>query len=159
MVRGNHEQNFIAQVRSERIIQPYFKKLKDQMGEDLWTWISWLEDLPLYIEEEDFLVVHAGLEPGKHPSESEDRLLMNIRCWDGKGDNLKDDGLLPPWYSFYKEKKLVIYGHWANQGLLVRKNTVGLDSGCVYGKNLSGIWLPSREILQVKASKVYYMSS
>ncbi|SCV74755.1 BQ2448_7784 [Microbotryum intermedium] len=36
----------------------------------------------------------------------------------------------------------VIYGHWAGRGLDVQNYSIGLDSGCVYGKRLSALVLP-----------------
>ncbi|GAA5964029.1 hypothetical protein JCM3765_007846 [Sporobolomyces pararoseus] len=35
----------------------------------------------------------------------------------------------------------VIYGHWASQGLHIQNHSIGLDSGCVYGKTLSALVL------------------
>ena len=155
MVCGNHEQSFIKGVRNNGFLSPSLKKLKKDMKQDLNQWLEWLEALPFYIEEKDFLVVHAGLVPKEHPKHSDPHLLMNIRTWDGLGKDIKNE-YNPAWYSFYKEKKPVIYGHWANQGLNVRKNTIGLDTGCVYGYKLSGVLLPERKILQVPALKNYY---
>ena len=155
MVRGNHEQAFIDGIRNNTYLSPALQRLKKDMKKNLNKWIKWLSALPFYIEEEDFLVVHAGLVPEEHPKHSDPYLLMNIRTWDGKGEIIKS-GFHPPWYSFYKKDKLVIYGHWANQGLNVRRNTIGLDTGCVYGYKLSGVLLPERKILQVPASKRYY---
>lgn len=40
------------------------------------------------------------------------------------------DGL--PWYDYYQAKKPVIYGHWAADGLRIRPNTIGLDTGCCF---------------------------
>ncbi|GAA6013874.1 hypothetical protein JCM11491_000453 [Sporobolomyces phaffii] len=33
----------------------------------------------------------------------------------------------------------VIYGHWASQGLQLQPHSLGLDSGCVYGRQLSAL--------------------
>lgn len=155
LVCGNHEQAFINGVRNNSYLSPVFKTLKKNMKKDLNKWMKWLEALSFYIEEEDFLVVHAGLVPGEHPKYSDPHFLMNIRTWDGKGEDLKSV-FNPAWYSYYKNRKTVIYGHWANQGLNVRKNTIGLDTGCVYGYTLSGVLLPERKILQVPALQIYY---
>ena len=155
MVRGNHEQAFIQGIRNNSLLSPALKKLKKDMKKDLNQWLDWLEALPFYIEDEDFLVVHAGLVPQEHPQYSDPHLLMNIRTWDGQGEDLKSE-FNPAWYSCYKGEKTVIYGHWANQGLKIRKNTIGLDTGCVYGHKLSGVLLPERKIFQVSAQKNYY---
>ena len=124
------------------------------MDKDLESWLTWMESWPLYIEDEEFIAVHAGLAPGKRPKDSDIRTLLYIRTWDEKNKTL-GESRHPPWYEFYKGEKLIIYGHWAKQGLQVRQNTIGLDSGCVYGKKLSGILLPERKILQVPARKNY----
>ena len=158
MVRGNHEQAFIRGVRGSGLLSPILQKLKKDMEKDLNQWLEWLESLPFYIEDKNFLVVHAGLVPEEHPKHSDPHLLMNIRTWDSQGKDIKNE-FHPPWYSFYKDKKPVIYGHWANQGLNVRKNTIGLDTGCVYGYKLSGVLLPEKKILQVPALKNYYSFS
>lgn len=39
----------------------------------------------------------------------------------------------------------MIYGHWARKGLTIRNNTIGLDSGCVYGKFLSAFILEEKK--------------
>jgi bis(5'-nucleosyl)-tetraphosphatase (symmetrical) len=37
----------------------------------------------------------------------------------------------------------VVFGHWAALGLIVRDNVIGLDSGCVWGNQLSAVRLAS----------------
>ena len=154
MVRGNHEQGFINGVKQNHLKSHVLNKLKKDMKENLSDWIEWLNKIPFYIEEEDFLVVHAGLVPKKKPEDSDPHFLMNIRTWDGKGAALKNP-IHPPWHEAYKEKKLVVYGHWAEQGLKIKSNSIGLDTGCVYGFQLSGVLLPERKIIQVPALKTY----
>ncbi|TDN67224.1 symmetrical bis(5'-nucleosyl)-tetraphosphatase [Paraburkholderia sp. BL10I2N1] len=50
----------------------------------------------------------------------------------------------------------VVFGHWAALGLMVRDNVIGLDSGCVWGNQLSAVRLTSapgeRTITQVDCS-------
>ena len=156
MVRGNHEQAFIEGVSQNLRLNRVFKKLQKDMKGSLNKWIDWLSKLPFYIEEKDFLVVHGGLVPKEQPQYSDPHLLMNIRTWDGFGRDIKNEWN-PAWYSFYKGEKLVVYGHWANQGLNIRSNTIGLDTGCVYGQKLTGLLLPDRKIFQVPALKNYYV--
>lgn len=43
----------------------------------------------------------------------------------------------------------VIYGHWASRGLRLGPRISGLDSGCVWGRQLTAMRLPDRAIFQV----------
>ena len=159
MVRGNHEQAFIEGVKENKPLKLLsFRKLKKEMKNELDDWIKWLEKTPFFIEEEDFLIVHAGLVPKQSPNLSNPHLLMNIRTWDGKGEDIKNT-TQPAWHELYKGKKLVVYGHWALQGLHIKENSIGLDTGCVYGLQLTGVLLPERKILQVPAFKKHYKTN
>ncbi len=150
MVLGNHEAKFLEFLEG-KFSSPKFQKISEQLDkEDL----KFLKSLPLYIEEEDFLLVHAGLKPKTHPQNTPRHVLLNIRTWDGLGKNLWQEQD-PAWHDLYTDPKLVIYGHWATQGLKVKTNCIGLDSGCCYGKKLSALVLPDREILQVDALSQY----
>ena len=168
VVLGNHELAFLKEAKSG-VLRDSFKILKNQMGAQFSSWVNWMKSWPLYIEEDTYVVVHAGIVPDEHPSQSNPHYLVYIRQWDAeKGvpvkrakESLKraeQDKMFPPWYTFYKGKKLIIYGHWAEQGLKLRENTIGLDTGCVYGGHLSGLFLPSKKVVQVKALKAYYHS-
>lgn len=147
-LRGNHEDDYLRHPDRE----PYLK-LRQQIGEQAHDWIG---ALPLWIEEENFLAVHAGLQPGRHPSDTEPRILLNIRTWDGTGQKLKEPNN-PPWYDFYQGTRPVFYGHWAQAGLTIRENTLGLDSGCVYGRKLSAYILEEGRVVQVPARARHYI--
>ena len=147
-VLGNHELKFIHFIEKQKGLPPLLQDLKTQMGDQLHRYLSWIKSWPVYIEEKDFLAIHGGLIPGEHPRLSRTELLVNIRYWDGSGTNMKDPSY-PPWHDLYKDSKLVVYAHWAQQGLHIKNNSIGLDTGCVYGGKLTGIWLPARELVQV----------
>ena len=154
IVQGNHEYGFVKSVKEKRQVGSVLEKLKKDMGSQLQEWIQWIETWPFYLDEPDFLVVHGGLVPQQTPQQTDPWLLMHIRTWDGKGLDLNNPNH-PPWYELYQGEKLIVYGHWALQGLNVRSNTIGLDSGCSYGKKLSGLLLPEKNIVQVSAKKNY----
>ncbi|BGP35627.1 hypothetical protein JCM10296v2_007468 [Rhodotorula toruloides] len=40
------------------------------------------------------------------------------------------------------EEAGIVYGHWAGQGLQVHEHSIGLDTGCVYGRRLSALVVP-----------------
>ena len=156
VVVGNHEVKFLKGMGDSLKLPPVLRELKQKMEEEgcLKEWICWIKNLPLFIEAEDFLVVHAGLSPHQKPKDTSCRILTCLRTWDGKGEDLNDPKN-PPWFHFYKGKKLVVFGHWAKKGLIERNNVIGLDSGCVYGKKLSALILPEKKVLSISAKKAY----
>ncbi len=146
---GNHDQEYLDRyLETER-----YARLRDQLGPQLH---KWLERRPHFIEDATFLAVHAGLAPGRSAARTPPRILLNIRTWDGRGRDLSNPAN-PPWYEFYSGEKPVFYGHWARKGLNIRDRTLGLDSGCVYGRALSACILESREVVQIAAARVYYV--
>lgn len=158
VVTGNHELGFVKWVKSQQgspdLVSSGFSKLADEMADQLEDWIQWIESWPLYIEEDDFIVVHAGLGPGHALHSTPAQILATIRTWDGTGRDLKNPKN-PPWYELYTDPKLVVFGHWALKGIVERKNAIGLDSGCVYGKKLTCLLLPERKLVSVPARKTY----
>lgn len=144
---GNHEYKFIQSIEQNLTLSTCFQDLKTKMGSKLEMWIQYIKSFPSFIEEEDFIVVHGGIVPEEHPRDSKLENIINMRYWNTKEKKISPSG--QPWYEYYKEEKLVIYGHWAKQGLLKRKHSIGLDTGCVYGRELSGVWLPSQTIVQI----------
>lgn len=129
---GNHELALLLDI--ERGATPKFPR----------EYIEWMRSWPAFIDTKDFLIVHGGLVPGEDYSKSDPRDLARIRLWQDR-----------PWFEFYREKKLVVFGHWAAMGLVWRDNAIGLDTGCVYGKQLSCLELPGRKLTQVDAFEQY----
>jgi bis(5'-nucleosyl)-tetraphosphatase (symmetrical) len=43
----------------------------------------------------------------------------------------------------------VVFGHWANEGLVQRSNVTGIDSGCVWGGRLTALRLADGALFQV----------
>jgi len=42
----------------------------------------------------------------------------------------------------------VVFGHWSTEGLVVRSNVIGLDTGCVWGGKLTALRLSDRALFQ-----------
>lgn len=156
-VKGNHEMAFLEYVQTpyqERKVNPSFDQLIHQMADQLDFWIKEISAWPYFHHHDNFLLVHAGVVPDIAVEKTPHRFLCTMRTWDGRGFDLKNENN-PAWYQLYHGEKMIIYGHWAKEGLNVRSKTIGLDSGCVYGKKLSCLIFPSKEIVQVNAQKAY----
>jgi len=60
-------------------------------------------------------------------------------------------GLLP-WFEISGRKSAgstVVFGHWSALGLLLRDNLIALDTGCLWGGQLTAMRLEDRRIFQV----------
>jgi bis(5'-nucleosyl)-tetraphosphatase (symmetrical) len=64
-----------------------------------------------------------------------------------------------PYKAWFKHKHrrtwgtTVVFGHWAALGLYTRKNVVCLDSGCVWGGQLTALRLEDRQFFQVEGKR------
>jgi len=64
------------------------------------------------------------------------------------------------WFDFYRAKAPrfpVVFGHWAARGRVDRPLCKGLDTGCVYGGRLTGLWWPRREWVSVPAHRAWFV--
>lgn len=153
-ILGNNEIGFLEVAKNGCYFGNTLQMLLEDLGDELDTFCHWIESFPTYIEEDDFIAVHAGINPEKTVAESSLKVRTTIRTWDGKGVDLNNPSH-PKWYDLYHGEKTIIYGHYAADKLQVRDKTIGLDSGCVFGGELSCLVWPSREVIQVKAKQKY----
>lgn len=152
---GNHELSALELAEGKRHSHSkYFDTLQKDFGRYFGDFIHDLHQWPLWWEDKDLVLVHAGLVPGLHPNDTEAWPLVTIRTWDGEGDDLKNPDN-PPWFDFYKGEELVVFGHWAALGGHRSDKVIGIDTGCVYGGSLSCLILPERRLVQVKALETY----
>jgi bis(5'-nucleosyl)-tetraphosphatase (symmetrical) len=62
-----------------------------------------------------------------------------------------------PWFRIENHERqdtTIICGHWASLGLLCEKNLLAIDSGCVWGRQLTAIRLEDRKVFQVGCNHV-----
>jgi hypothetical protein len=147
-VLGNHEHHCLRAAQTPAVQRTERQKAYlASLGPDRDLWIDRISRWPLYIEEPDFIVVHAGLDPAAPDLPSMRReITTTIRTWDGKGENLNDPEKDPPWFECVKPTKPVVFGHWAVRGLVDLPLFKGLDTGCVYGRELTA-WCPDEKKL------------
>src|SRR5690625_7574651 len=100
--------------------------------------VRFLSTLDYYYEIDDYIFVHAGIEPGVKPDETDPWTLMWIR----------DD-----FVGNYDGEKTAIFGHTptrflkrnkSNDVYFGKNNVIGIDGGAVYGCELSWFDLQSK---------------
>ena len=154
-ILGNHELRLLEQADRPRERDRSYAALEQAFGPKAWReFVKDIRGWPSFLDSPGWLVVHAGLVPGVAPADTPPEILANIRTWDGTGRDLQA-GDNPPWFEFYRDGQLVVFGHWAALGGVVRDNVIGLDTGCVYGYRLSALVLPERAICSVAAERAY----
>ncbi|WP_207423034.1 polynucleotide kinase-phosphatase [Desertivirga brevis] len=109
-----------------------------------------------YVLDEGKLVVsHAGL---KENMQGRGSGAVREFCYYGETTGEIDEFGLPVrhnWAAEYSGKAMVVYGHtpvptpqWLNK-------TIDIDTGCVFGGSLTALRYPEKELVSVKAARVY----
>jgi bis(5'-nucleosyl)-tetraphosphatase (symmetrical) len=205
VVLGNHDLH--ALVVANGIVRAHKSDTLAALlaAEDCAVLLNWLRHQPLIYQEDNFLMVHAGLLPqwtaadavgygaevaaalqggayleflatmyGNLPNRWSDslsgadrlRVLTNamtrLRVCTEQGEmefsyngGLSDvpDGLMP-WFEVptrATKEVQVVFGHWSALGLQQRKNIYALDSGCLWGGQLTAMNIHTKAITQVQA--------
>jgi len=116
-VRGNNEAKIL---RGDK--QPEWLRGGDR---------SYLASLPVVASFDDAIVVHGGIDPTRALSDHTPAELLTMRAPLGSGY----DG--PFWYEDYDGPHRVFFGHTVHERPVDREYAVGLDTGCVYGGQLT----------------------
>lgn len=155
-VLGNHDQRLLSVLAGERPSDTHGAEVIEALSATGEEWLAYLRALPLWIEgvAGAYTVVHAGLHPSGELEQTTREMALFMRQWP-----MKTSGALH-WHAQYTGDRRVIFGHDARTGLVCRERggepwVVGLDSGCVYGRMLTG-WIPETgEWIQVPAKGIY----
>lgn len=162
-VRGNHDEAILRQVLSLKKKELYQLPPKYSWVPNLSDDIGYLRELPytISIPSLSVIIVHAGLVPGIPLTEQEltNMIIMRNLVKSPEGTlsaaELTNEG--EAWASFWPGPDHVYFGHDARRKLQKHAHATGLDTGCVYGNQLTGavVTKDSTELIQVKAKQVY----
>lgn len=138
-VLGNHDVRLLDLKPGDKHAVAVNRKL----GED---GLAWLHTLPLTLDVGRFTLVHAGLHPTQPTTRKQMVSLRKV------GEKY--------WWQRYRGERGVVFGHDARRGLIRMERggepyLLGLDTGCVYGGQLTGWILEEDRYVQVKARRMY----
>lgn len=159
-VRGNHDEAVLRYFRALWADQapPKLKRAHQAVVKELHEAdVRYLEALPTWLRfpELNTLVVHAGMVPGVsiEAQLTEDLLTMRSVRPDGTASSKLDEGR--PWAGLWRGPERVVFGHDAISGLQLHPLAVGLDTGCVYGRELTAVVMPEGRLVSVQAKRAY----
>ncbi|MEZ4241781.1 MAG: metallophosphoesterase [Myxococcota bacterium] len=157
-VLGNHDQRLLDVMDGRRPHDRHGADVVAALDREDPAWRPFVRALPLFLDVDGAarptVCVHAALHPSGDLARTTRRTATKLRRWpdDADGD--------PFWWEVYRGERGVVFGHDAARGLVRREERgrawlVGLDTGCVYGGQLSG-WVPERDVVvQVPAREAY----
>ena len=140
-INGNAEKEFLS-MGGEATLKSY--DIPPESINELTTMLppnhlAFLQDLLPYWEDEDYIYVHAGLQPGVHLTQQSPDWLF----WS------REDFI----NSAYDYGKKVIYGHTPYDKPKMDANKIGIDTGAVYGGALTCLVLPENRFIAIESKK------
>ncbi|MEX1024826.1 MAG: metallophosphoesterase [Planctomycetota bacterium] len=175
-VLGNHDVNLFAVARGERRARERDTFESVLGAPDREELLAWLAQRPFLRVWPDLYLVHAGLHPAWDEPEAAlgdptplepgqaGHYAVSVRTCNAAGEPGDVDGNGPappyrPWDAWYDPARhagrRVVFGHWSTRGLVDEPGALGLDTGCVWGGELTG-WIAEEErLVRVPARRAY----
>ena len=119
---------------------------------------AWLAALPLWVRPRSGtaprVVVHGGMVAGVPVEKQAREHLLTMRSVAADGmPSKRIEGT--PWAAVWSGPEHAVFGHDAVRGLQQHTHATGLDTGCVYGRELTGLLLPAHQLISVPARRAY----
>lgn len=151
-VLGNHDRALRRYYRGEEVtLKETQERARKELEANEALYSAYLQSLPLMIDLGSHLVVHAGVRSNVALSGQTVEDLTELRTL---GEDRTDrEGV--PWYEHYDGEKIVLFGHWPAPEPRRGPRALGLDTGCVYGFQLTAYIIETDELLSVEAKRAY----
>lgn len=162
-VAGNHEAKLARALAGRKVtvshgLETTLAELDDAGGEFRHRVRQFADDLVAHYVLDDgrLVVAHAGLKE-KYHGRASGRVRAFALYGDTSGET--DEYGLPvryPWANDYRGRAMVVYGHTPVPAAEWVNNTICLDTGCVFGGQLTALRYPERELVSVPAERTWY---
>lgn len=156
---GNHERRLLIYRRTgdKKALKNGDLDTYEKLRAEDWALI---ESMPLTFEEPalNTVFVHGGFLPGEPWQKQPADIVTRIQVIDREGRPAKraDKPGAPPWADLWSGPPFVVYGHTPRPEIYRLKWSLGIDTGCVLGGQLTAYILPEKRFLQVKARQRYW---
>lgn len=156
---GNHELRLLnfRKTGDKRYIKDNDLTTYEALRAADWTY---LEAMRLTFEEPELntLFVHGGFLPNEPWQRQPADVVTRIQVIDKDGRPAKraDEPEAPAWADLWSGPPFVVYGHTPRPEVYKLKWSVGIDTGCVLGGQLTAYVLPEKRFVQVKARQRYW---
>ena len=151
-VIGNHDLALRRKWNGEEIeLKVAQKETHKELKGEKDSYVTFFNRMPFMIDLGTHLVVHAGVRPNVELYSQTTGDMTLIRTLGANAES--DEGT--PWYHVYHGEKTILFGHWPAPEPRRGRKAIGLDTGCVYGYNLTAYIIEEDEFVTVKAKKKY----
>ena len=142
VVIGNHEDALLSGFAGETMA-----RVRVQLGDELEAWMAWIRTWPpsSASKRSRSSSCTRASRRASAPKQCTRAELTRIRAVDGT-----------PWFERWRGPETVVFGHWAKLGKVDRPLAKGLDTGCVYGGQLTGIFWPRAQWVSVPARQQWF---
>ncbi len=162
-IPGNHEAKLLRALRGARVTPSHglaetLAQLAAEPPEFVAKVTTFIDGLVshLVLDEGRLVVAHAGLR-----ADMQGRASGAVRSFALYGDTTgeTDEFGLPvryPWAEDYRGEAAVVYGHTPIPEAVWLNRTICIDTGCVFGGELTALRYPERELVAVPAARTYW---
>jgi len=153
-VLGNHDRALLEYwtgARKKKHLKPSQKKCAKELKEGRERYAEFFGSLPGYIDLGSHVVVHAGLRPDTPLAEQTLDDLTALRTLGPDRESRRGT----PWYEVYDGERVALFGHWPAPAPRRGPRAIGLDTGCVYGHQLTAYVVETGEFHSVPALRAY----
>jgi len=144
-LKGNHEDMMTnAVLRKEQVNLWYYNggqitKNSFPHQKELEAAAVWFDSLPYYYTTEEYIFVHAGIDPYREIDDQDQHELLWIR-----------NQFLNVEAKEFKDKRIIVAGHTPVPEVRFTENKILLDTGAGKGGILSAIELESKQVFKAK---------
>jgi len=145
-VIGNHDRKLRQRWRGEPVrLTKEQRQALNELESDSERYFQFLRSLPYTIDLGSHLVVHAGIRPGVPLRRQMAADLTEIRTMGANPSGRKG----VPWFEVYRGRKTILFGHWPAKEPRRAPHAIGIDTGSVYGRRLTGFIIETGEFVSV----------